>query len=92
MTPRIDARAFAELLAGYCLEVRPGEQILVRSTTLAAPLLLAGARNPVLMFLLPRDILVPLARTHWLRSSFRFVRRPAIAVASSPSRDVSSDP
>jgi aminopeptidase len=40
VTPRIDARAFAELLAGYCLEVEPGQQILVRSTTLAAPLLL----------------------------------------------------
>jgi aminopeptidase len=36
----IDARAFADLLAGYCLEVRPGQQVLVRSTTHAAPLLL----------------------------------------------------
>jgi aminopeptidase len=36
----IDARAFADLLAGYCLDVRPGQQVLVRSTTHAAPLLL----------------------------------------------------
>ena len=36
----IDPRAFARLLCDYCLEVRPGEQVLVRSTTLAAPLLL----------------------------------------------------
>ena len=36
----IDAEAFAELLAGYCLEVQPGQEVLVRSTTLAAPLLL----------------------------------------------------
>ena len=35
-----DPAAFARLLAGYCLEVQPGQQILVRSTTLAAPLLL----------------------------------------------------
>src|SRR2546430_1737423 len=31
---------FADLIAGYCLEVRPGQQVLVRSTSLAAPLLL----------------------------------------------------
>src|SRR2546423_12444889 len=31
---------FADLIAGYCLEVRAGQQVLVRSTSLAAPLLL----------------------------------------------------
>src|SRR2546423_7510343 len=31
---------FADLIAGYCLEVRGGQQVLVRSTALAAPLLL----------------------------------------------------
>ena len=36
----VDAGAFADLLAGYCLDVRPGQQVLVRSTTQAAPLLL----------------------------------------------------
>jgi aminopeptidase len=41
----LDPAAFARLLAGYCLEVEPGEQILVRSTTLAAPLLLALQRE-----------------------------------------------
>jgi aminopeptidase len=35
----LDPRAFADLLAGYCLDVQPGQQVLVRSTTLAAPLL-----------------------------------------------------
>jgi aminopeptidase len=35
-----DPRAFAELLCGYCLDVEENEQVLVRSTTLAAPLLL----------------------------------------------------
>ena len=37
---------------------------------LAAPLLLAGVRNPVLGFLLPRAALVTLARTGWLRGGF----------------------
>lgn len=36
----LDAAAFADLLAGYCLDVQPGQQVLVRSTTLAEPLLL----------------------------------------------------
>jgi aminopeptidase len=36
----LDPGAFADLLAGYCLDVQPGQQVLVRSTTLAAPLLL----------------------------------------------------
>jgi aminopeptidase len=37
---RPDPAAFADLLTGYCLEVEPGQQVLVRSTSLAAPLLL----------------------------------------------------
>ncbi|HEU4702320.1 MAG TPA: aminopeptidase [Conexibacter sp.] len=36
-----DTDRFAALLAGYCLDVQPGQQVLVRSTTLAAPLLRA---------------------------------------------------
>jgi aminopeptidase len=36
-----DPDAFATLLCDYCLEVAPGQQVLVRSTTLAAPLLRA---------------------------------------------------
>ncbi len=35
-----DPAAMADLLTGYCLEVQHGQQVLVRSTTLAAPLLL----------------------------------------------------
>src|SRR3954468_19665335 len=38
--PTISATRFADLLAGYCLDVQPRQQVLVRSTTLAAPLLL----------------------------------------------------
>jgi aminopeptidase len=40
-----DPGAFADLLAGYCLEAREGQQVLVRSTTLAAPLLLELQRS-----------------------------------------------
>jgi aminopeptidase len=40
VTLRPDPAAFADLLAGYCLEASAGQQVLVRSTTLAAPLLL----------------------------------------------------
>jgi aminopeptidase len=41
----LDAGAFARLLCGYCLDVQPGQQVSVRSTTLAAPLLLALQRE-----------------------------------------------
>ena len=41
----IDPAAFARLLCGYCIDARPGDQVLVRSTTLAAPLLLAIQRE-----------------------------------------------
>jgi aminopeptidase len=36
----LDPAAFADLLAGYCLDVQEGEAVLVRSTALAEPLLL----------------------------------------------------
>jgi aminopeptidase len=36
-----DPTALARLLTGYCLDVQPDDQVVVRSTTLAAPLLLA---------------------------------------------------
>ena len=41
----LDPAAFAGLLAGYCLDVQPRQQIVVRSTTLAAPLLLELQRE-----------------------------------------------
>jgi aminopeptidase len=57
---RPDPRRFATLLAGYCLDAQPGQQVLVRSTALAAPLLLALQREllereawPVLRVALP---------------------------------------
>ena len=47
---------------------------------LAAPLTLIGLRNPVLVFFLPRDVLVPLARSRRIRAAFRFLRRPLVAL------------
>jgi len=40
----VNPERFAALLTDYCLELRAGQQILVRSTTLSAPLLLALQR------------------------------------------------
>jgi aminopeptidase len=41
----VDPAAFARLLCGYCLDVAPGDQVSVRTTTLAAPLVLAVQRE-----------------------------------------------
>jgi aminopeptidase len=40
-----DPRAFAALLCGYCLDAQPGQQVVVRAGTPAAPLLLAVQRE-----------------------------------------------
>jgi aminopeptidase len=40
----IDPARLADLLTGYCLQVQPGHEVLVRSTTLAEPLLLECQR------------------------------------------------
>jgi putative membrane protein len=47
---------------------------------IAAPLLLVGLRTPVLVFFLPRSVLVPLAHRHRLRQAFRWLRQPMVAV------------
>ncbi len=47
---------------------------------LAAPLLLAGMRTPVLQFFLPRAVLVPLARQRRLRRLLGTVRQPLVAI------------
>jgi putative membrane protein len=47
---------------------------------LAAPFLLAGLRSPLLLFYLPRPALVALARRRRLRSAFRVLRRPLVAL------------
>jgi aminopeptidase len=40
-----DPAAFARLLCGYCLDVQPGQQVVISSSTLAAPLLLELQRE-----------------------------------------------
>ena len=62
-----------ELLSAHMVE-----HLLIAD--LAAPLLLAGMRNPVLAFLLPRPVLVTVARMPRLRGTFRFLRRPLVAI------------
>lgn len=47
---------------------------------IAVPFLLVGLRNPVLMFFLPRPVLVALARRKGLRTAFRTLRRPLVAL------------
>jgi len=48
---------------------------------IAAPLIVLGLRTPVYAFLLPRPVLVPLARNKPLRRLLRFVRQPWVAAA-----------
>lgn len=50
------------------------------SAHMAEHILLAGLRNPVLAFFLPRGVLVPLARRRRLRKAFRTVRKPLAAI------------
>ena len=42
---RPDPAAFARVLAGYCLDAQPGQQVVVRAGALAAPLVLAVQRE-----------------------------------------------
>ena len=56
-----------------------GQHLLIAD--LAAPLLLIGIRSPVYVFLLPKSILVPLARCHPLRVAFHFLRQPLVAIS-----------
>jgi putative membrane protein len=55
-----------------------GQHLLIAD--FAAPLLLIGVRSPVYAFMLPRRVLVPLARSHRLRAVFRFLRQPLVAI------------
>jgi putative membrane protein len=46
---------------------------------ISAPLLLLGLRSPVYAFVLPKPVLVPLARAETLRRLLRFLRQPLVA-------------
>jgi putative membrane protein len=60
------------------LSAHMGQHLLLGD--IAAPLLLLGLRSPVYAFLLPRALLVPLARSRGLRRLFRRARQPLVAV------------
>ena len=54
------------------------QHVLVADLGLA--LALVAVRGPLSMFFLPRDLLAPLARAGWLRSTLSFLLRPTVAV------------
>ena len=65
-------------LSDELLSAHMAEHLLLAD--LGAPLLLLGLSNPVLAFFLPREVLVPLARNRPLRSTFRTLRKPLVAI------------
>lgn len=67
-----------DTLSDKLMSAHMGQHLLIGDV--AAPLLLVGLRTPVLVFLLPRAVLVPLARRHGLRRAFRWLRQPMVAV------------
>ena len=67
-----------DALGDDLLSAHMAQHLLVAD--LAAPALLVGMRSPVLQWLVPRRLLVPLARTHWLRGLFRWLRKPLVAL------------
>jgi cytochrome c oxidase assembly factor CtaG len=60
------------------LSAHMGQHLLLGD--IAAPLLLLGLRSPVYAFLLPRPVLVPLARWRGFRRLLRRVRHPLLAI------------
>lgn len=60
------------------LTAHMGQHLLIGDV--AAPFLLLGLRSPLLLFYLPRDALVLLARRRRLRAVFRVLRRPLVAL------------
>jgi len=66
-------------IAEESLTAHMAEHLLLAD--IGAPLLVAGMRNPVLAFLLPRSVLVWVARRPRLRGAFRTLRRPPVAIA-----------
>ncbi|HEX2071146.1 MAG TPA: cytochrome c oxidase assembly protein [Thermoleophilaceae bacterium] len=65
-------------LADELLVAHMAQHLLIAD--IAAPLLLVGLRSPVHAFLIPRPVLVPLARCTPLRTAFRVLRRPLVAI------------
>ena len=55
------------------------QHVLIADLGIALTLL--AVRGPLSFFFLPRDLLAPLARASWLRATFSFLLRPAVAVS-----------
>lgn len=67
-----------DVLAEDLLVAHMAQHLLIAD--IAAPLMLIGLRSPVYAFMVPRPVLVPLARCRPLRRAFRFLRQPVVAV------------
>ena len=63
----------------YLQSVHMLQHILIADLGIA--LTVVAIRGPLTVFFLPRDLLVPLARTAWLRRTLRFLLRPGISYA-----------
>ncbi|MEI7759622.1 MAG: cytochrome c oxidase assembly protein [Thermoleophilia bacterium] len=61
----------------YLQSVHMLQHVLVADLGIA--LTVVAVRGPLSVFLLPRDLLVPLARMTWLRRALRFLLRPGVS-------------
>ena len=61
----------------YLQSVHMLQHVLIADLGIA--LTVVAVRGPLTVFLLPRDLLVPLARVGWLRRLLRFLLRPGIS-------------
>ena len=62
---------------GYLQSVHMLQHVLIADLGIA--LTVVAVRGPLTVFLLPRDLLVPLARVGWLRRLLRFLLRPGVS-------------
>ncbi len=63
----------------YLQSVHMLQHVLIAD--LGIMLTVVAVRGPLIVFLLPRDLLVPLARIGWLRRLLRFLFRPGVSYA-----------
>jgi putative membrane protein len=63
----------------YLQSVHMLQHVLIADLGIALTLL--AVRGPLVVFFLPRDLLVPLARVDWLRGVLRFLLRPGVSYA-----------
>jgi cytochrome c oxidase assembly factor CtaG len=63
----------------YLQSVHMLQHVLIADLGVALTLL--AVRGPLVVFFLPRDLLVPLARVAWLRRLLRFLLRPGVSYA-----------